>query len=108
MDRNRSPISMTGFKRNGYQRPRSSPYVPVSPPSRIQIESTLASGTKTRLMPMNSTIEKLGRKLRIAAAGGGEGAVIGNVHRTAMAFDGHFEIVAGALSSNPEKSRKYG
>jgi predicted dehydrogenase len=59
-------------------------------------------------MPMNSTIEKLGRKLRIAAAGGGEGAVIGNVHRTAMAFDGHFEIVAGALSSNPEKSRKYG
>jgi predicted dehydrogenase len=59
-------------------------------------------------MSMNSTIEKLGRRLRIAVAGGGEGAVIGGVHRTAMAFDGHFEIVAGALSSKPEKSRKQG
>ncbi len=57
---------------------------------------------------MNSTIEKLGRRLRIAVAGGGEGAIIGSVHRTAMAFDGHFEIVAGALSSSPEKSRKQG
>ncbi|TFY97758.1 Gfo/Idh/MocA family protein [Ramlibacter humi] len=40
--------------------------------------------------------------------GGGQGAFIGAVHRKAMALDGQFEMVAGALSSTPEKSRASG
>ncbi len=44
------------------------------------------------------------RKLRYGMVGGGRDAFIGAVHRTAMAMDGHYEFVAGALSSNPEKA----
>jgi predicted dehydrogenase len=36
--------------------------------------------------------------------GGGEGAFIGAVHRMAARLDGQFELVAGALSSTPEKA----
>jgi predicted dehydrogenase len=48
------------------------------------------------------------RKLRYAMVGGGQGAFIGSVHRKAMALDGQFELVAGALSSTPEKARASG
>ena len=37
--------------------------------------------------------------------GGGRGAFIGAVHRMAAALDGEIELVCGALSSSPEKSR---
>jgi len=40
--------------------------------------------------------------------GGGIGAFIGGVHRAAAQMDGKIELVAGAFSSNPEKSRKSG
>jgi predicted dehydrogenase len=50
---------------------------------------------------------KLGRKLRLGIVGGGPGAFIGEVHRTASRIDNHFELVSGVLSSNPEKSRSY-
>ena len=40
--------------------------------------------------------------------GGGRDAFIGAVHRHAMALDGHFELVAGALSSSPDKARASG
>jgi len=40
--------------------------------------------------------------------GGGRGAFIGNVHRMAAALDGMIELVCGAFSSNPEKSRLSG
>ena len=48
------------------------------------------------------------RKLRYAMVGGGQGAFIGAVHRKAMALDGQYEWVAGALSSSPEKARASG
>ena len=48
------------------------------------------------------------RKLRYAMVGGGQGAFIGGVHRKAAALDGQIELVAGALSSNPEKARASG
>jgi len=48
---------------------------------------------------------KLGRKLRMGMVGGGQGALIGSVHRRAAALDGGVDLVAGALSSTPEKSR---
>jgi len=40
--------------------------------------------------------------------GGGRGAFIGQVHRMAANLDGKIELVAGAFSSNPEKSRLSG
>jgi len=40
--------------------------------------------------------------------GGGRGAFIGQVHRIAAALDGQIELVCGAFSSSPEKSRLSG
>ena len=40
--------------------------------------------------------------------GGGRGAFIGGVHRMAAALDGKIELVAGAFSADPEKSRLSG
>ena len=50
----------------------------------------------------------LDRKLRYGMVGGGPGAFIGEVHRKAAALDGRLELVAGAFSSSPEKSRRQG
>lgn len=47
-------------------------------------------------------------KLRYGMIGGGEGAFIGAVHRTAAAIAGNWELTAGALSSDPEKARRSG
>lgn len=44
----------------------------------------------------------MNRKLRMAMIGGGKDAFIGAVHRLAMNMDGQIELVAGALSINPE------
>lgn len=48
------------------------------------------------------------KKLRYAMVGGGRDAFIGAVHRKAIALDGQMELVAGALSSNPDKARASG
>lgn len=40
--------------------------------------------------------------------GGGRGAFIGGVHRMAAALDGQIELVCGAFSSDPEKSKVSG
>jgi predicted dehydrogenase len=45
------------------------------------------------------------RKLRMGMVGGGPGAFIGPVHRIAAELDGKIEIVAGAFSQSPERSR---
>lgn len=47
-------------------------------------------------------------KLRYAMVGGGRDAFIGAVHRHALALDGQYEFVAGALSASPQKSRASG
>jgi predicted dehydrogenase len=43
--------------------------------------------------------------IRLGMVGGGQGAFIGGVHRIAARLDGEFQLVAGALSSNPERAR---
>ncbi|MBM4148414.1 MAG: Gfo/Idh/MocA family oxidoreductase [Lentisphaerae bacterium] len=48
------------------------------------------------------------RRLRMGMVGGAVGAFIGPVHRMAATLDGEAELVAGAFSSNPAKSRKTG
>lgn len=40
--------------------------------------------------------------------GGGEGAFIGSIHRMAAALDGEIELVCGAFSSDPERSKRSG
>lgn len=45
------------------------------------------------------------RKLRLGLVGGGRGGYIGAVHRTAAMLDGHWEVVAGALSRNLDVCR---
>lgn len=40
--------------------------------------------------------------------GGGQGAFIGGVHRAAALMDGKIELVAGAFSSNPKRSKASG
>lgn len=46
--------------------------------------------------------------IRLGMIGGGPGAFIGAVHRAAARLDGLYSIVAGAFSSDPEKSRQTG
>ncbi|MAH25716.1 MAG: oxidoreductase [Opitutae bacterium] len=48
------------------------------------------------------------RKLRMGMVGGGRGAFIGGVHRRAANLDGNIELVAGAFSSDPKKSKLSG
>lgn len=48
------------------------------------------------------------RRLRLGMVGGGRGAFIGAVHRMAARLDDRWELVAGALSSDPERARLSG
>jgi predicted dehydrogenase len=43
-------------------------------------------------------------RVRYGMIGGGQGAFIGGVHRTAAAIAGNWHLVAGAFSSTPEKA----
>ena len=45
------------------------------------------------------------RRLRLGMVGGGQGAFIGAVHRIAARLDDRYELVAGALSSDPKRAR---
>ncbi len=45
------------------------------------------------------------RKIRMGIVGGGPGSFIGPVHRIAAELDGRIELVAGAFSQAPERSR---
>ena len=47
-------------------------------------------------------------RIRLGMVGGGKDAFIGAVHRIAARIDGDFDLVAGALSSTPEKARESG
>ncbi len=48
------------------------------------------------------------KPVRFGMIGGGQGAFIGGVHRTAAAIAGNWQLVAGALSSTPEKAKASG
>lgn len=48
------------------------------------------------------------RKLRYGMVGGGQGALIGSVHRMAANLDGQMELVAGVFSTDPKNSRQTG
>lgn len=52
--------------------------------------------------------QKLNRRLRLGMVGGGRGAFIGAVHRIAARLDDRWELVAGALSSDPDRAKASG
>src|SRR5690349_5523859 len=49
--------------------------------------------------------EVANRRLRAGIVGGGQGSFIGAVHRVAAELDGEAQIIAGAMSTNPERAR---
>ncbi|HAE23239.1 MAG TPA: oxidoreductase [Spirochaetaceae bacterium] len=59
-------------------------------------------------MSLNPIITMLGRRLRLAVIGGGEGSFIGPIHRLAARFDDRYELVTGVMSSKPDKALAYG
>lgn len=54
---------------------------------------------------MDTTNGGLNRKLRMALVGGGSGSFIGRVHATAAVLDNRAALVAGALSSDPQRAK---
>jgi predicted dehydrogenase len=47
-------------------------------------------------------------RVRLGMVGGGQGAFIGAVHRIAARMDDNYELVAGALSSDPKRAKASG
>lgn len=56
----------------------------------------------------NPVIATLGRRVRLGVVGGGARSFIGAVHRSAARLDDRYEIAAGVLSSDPQRSRAEG
>ena len=59
-------------------------------------------------MAIEGTTEQREPRIRLGMVGGGTGAFIGAVHRIAARLDDRFELVAGALSSTPERAAQSG
>ena len=59
-------------------------------------------------MAIEGTTASFEPRIKLGMVGGGSGAFIGAVHRIAARIDDKYELVAGALSSTPEKARLSG
>ncbi|MCV6825354.1 MULTISPECIES: Gfo/Idh/MocA family protein [Halocynthiibacter] len=59
-------------------------------------------------MAITGRNEALSGPIRLGMVGGGKDAFIGGVHRIASRIDGKFELIAGALSSTPERALESG
>lgn len=57
-------------------------------------------------MAIESRPEQREPRIRLGMVGGGTGAFIGAVHRIAARLDDRYELIAGALSSTPERARQ--
>jgi predicted dehydrogenase len=53
---------------------------------------------------MEKDMSKSDQRIRLGMVGGGQGGFIGGIHRLAMRLDDQYELVAGALSSDPQKA----
>ena len=56
-------------------------------------------------MAIEGRSERSEGPIRLGMVGGGQGAFIGAVHRIAARLDGDFQLVAGALSSDPARAK---
>jgi predicted dehydrogenase len=59
-------------------------------------------------MAIEGRSEKFSGRIRLGMVGGGQGAFIGGVHRIVSRIDDRYELVAGALSSDPVRSKVSG
>ncbi|MGH6923251.1 MAG: Gfo/Idh/MocA family protein [Propylenella sp.] len=59
-------------------------------------------------MAIEGRSEKFSGRIRLGMVGGGQGAFIGAVHRIAARLDDRYELVAGALSSDPARAKASG
>jgi len=59
-------------------------------------------------MAISGRNEKRDGRIRLGMVGGGKDAFIGGVHRIAARIDDHYDFVAGALSSTPQRARESG
>src|SRR6478735_11299297 len=59
-------------------------------------------------MPITGRSENFTGRIRLGMVGGGQGAFIGGVHRIASRIDDQYELVAGALSSDPARAKASG
>jgi predicted dehydrogenase len=59
-------------------------------------------------MAITGRSEKFSGRIRLGMVGGGQGAFIGAVHRIAARLDDQYELVAGALSSDPKRAKASG
>lgn len=59
-------------------------------------------------MAIEGRSDAVAGRIRLGMVGGGQGAFIGAVHRLAARMDDHYQLVAGALSSDPERSKASG
>ena len=59
-------------------------------------------------MPIEGRSDGAQRRVRLGMVGGGEGAFIGGVHRIAARLDDHYDLVAGALSSEAARAQRSG
>jgi len=57
-------------------------------------------------LAQSHALKALGRPIRLGLVGGGTSSMIGPVHRAAARLDGLFDLCAGVLSSDPERSRQ--
>ena len=58
--------------------------------------------------PLKQDFPTPSRRLRLGFVGGGQGALIGEVHANGARLSNRWDIVAGALSSNPERAKASG
>ncbi len=59
-------------------------------------------------MAIEGRKERHGERIRLGMVGGGNDAFIGGVHRIASRLDDKYVLIAGALSSTPEKAQESG
>ena len=58
--------------------------------------------------PLKQDFPTPSRRLRLGFVGGGQGALIGQVHANGARLSNRWDIVAGALSSNSERAKASG
>jgi predicted dehydrogenase len=80
----------------------------LSSPFLFSIQPSISHHMLDPIEKLNPIIKLLDRRLRLAVIGGGPGSFIGAMHRQAARLDDRYDIVAAALSSDPQLSKKAG
>jgi predicted dehydrogenase len=71
----------------------------------LQQPSAIAVGVKQVKHMSIDLLSQFGRRVRVGLVGGGKDSVIGRTHLVAMRADGLYDVVAGAMSVDPEVAK---